>query len=85
VNGYVWVGRTLVPRQLFYSFFFIGALGAEIAVILISCLFASLLIETSFFFLTGMTSVAMILFSIEANSQRRKLKSRGVTEEEEEP
>lgn len=78
VNGYVWVGRTLVPRQLFYSFFFMGALGAEIAVILLSYLFSGLLIETSFFFLTGMTAVAMILFSIEASSQRRKLESRAV-------
>jgi len=36
VSGYVWVGRTLVPRLLFYSFFFVGALSAEIGIVLLS-------------------------------------------------
>ncbi len=78
VNGYVWVGRTLVPRQLFYSFFFMGAFGAEVAIVFLSFLFWGLLIETSFLFLTGMTCVAMVLFLFEANSQARKLKPKSV-------
>jgi predicted transcriptional regulator len=28
VSGHVWVGKNLVPRLMFYSFFFIGAFGA---------------------------------------------------------
>ena len=75
VSGHVWVGKTLVPRLMFYSFFFIGAFGAEIGIILLSYLVADLVIETSFLFLTGMTAVAMILFFIEGALLRRKVKT----------
>jgi hypothetical protein len=73
VSGHVWVGRSLVPRLMFYSFFFMGALGSEIAIILLSYLTSGLVIETSFLFLTGMTAVAMILFFVEATTLRRKI------------
>ncbi len=58
---------------MFYSFFFIGAFGAEIAIILLSYLITGLVIETSFLFLTGMTAVAMMIFFIEGVLLRRKL------------
>jgi hypothetical protein len=73
VSGHVWVGRNLVPRLMFYSFFFMGAFGAEIAIILLSYLVPWLFIEISFLFLTAMTTVAMILFFIEGVQLRRKL------------
>ena len=72
VSGHVWVGRSLVPRLMFYSFFFMGAFGAEIAIILLSYLINGIIIETSFLFLTGMTAVAMVLFFIEGTSLNRK-------------
>ncbi len=75
VSGHVWVGKNLVPRLMFYSFFFIGAFGAEIAIIALSYLVAGLVIETSFLFLTGMTVVAMLLFFIEGVLLRRKVKT----------
>jgi hypothetical protein len=75
VSGHVWVGRSLVPRLMFYSFFFVGAFGAEIAIILLSYLVTGLVIETSFLFLTGMTAVAMILFFVEGILLRRKEKA----------
>jgi len=83
VGGYVWVGRTLVPRLMFYSFFFMGALGSEITIVLVSYLTGAFAIETSFIFLTGMTAVAMILFLIEAISLRRKLNNKRQTLESE--
>ena len=75
VAGHVWVGKTLVPRLMFYSFFFIGAFGAEIAIILMSYLFSGLIIETSFLFLTAMTAIAMFLFLTEGILLRRKAKT----------
>ena len=72
VSGHVWVGRNLVPRLIFYSFFFMGAFSAEIAIILLGYLAGSVVIETSFLFLTGMTAVAMILFFVEGILLRRK-------------
>ena len=73
VSGHVWMGRNLVPRLMFYSFFFIGAFGAEIGIILLSCLVPWMVIETSFLFLTAMTAGAMVLFFIEGIQLRRKL------------
>jgi repressor of nif and glnA expression len=74
VSGHVWVGRNLVPRLMFYSFFFMGAFSAEIAIILLGYLTGSVVIETSFLFLTGMTAVAMVLFFVEGILLRRKSK-----------
>ncbi|MCW4045919.1 MAG: hypothetical protein NWE94_10455 [Candidatus Bathyarchaeota archaeon] len=74
VSGHVWVGRNLVPRLIFYSFFFMGALSAEIAIILLSRFVSGLVVEASFLFLTGMTAVAMILFLVEGISLQRKTK-----------
>lgn len=74
INGHVWVGRNLVPRLMFYSFFFLGAFDAEIAIIVLSYLINGVVIQTSFLFLTGMTAVAMILFLIEGILLYRKLK-----------
>lgn len=79
VSGHVWVGRNLVPRLIFYSFFFMGAFSAEIAIILIGYLVGGLIVETSFLFLTGMTAVAMILFLVEGVSLRRKGKPKNST------
>ncbi len=73
INGHVWVGRNLVPRLMFYSFFFMGAFGAEIAIILLSYFINGIVIQVSFFFLTGMTAVAMILFLIEGIFLYRKV------------
>jgi hypothetical protein len=75
VSGHVWVDKNLVPRLMFYSFFFIGAFGAEIAIIALSYLVTGLVIETSFLFLTGITAVAMLLFFIEGVLLRRKVKT----------
>jgi hypothetical protein len=73
VSGHVWVGRNLVPRLMFYSFFFMGAFGAEIAIILFSYILPNLVIEISFLFLTAITAVAMILFFVEGVFLRRKV------------
>ena len=73
INGHVWVGRNLVPRLMFYSFFFMGAFSAEVAIILLSYLIIGVVSEVSFFFLTAMTGVAMILFLIEGIAQYRKV------------
>jgi hypothetical protein len=73
VKGHVWIGRNLVPRLMFYSFFFMGAFGAEIALIVLSYLVNGIVVETSFLFLTGMTAVAMLLFLMEGILLYRKI------------
>ena len=73
IKGHVWVGRNLVPRLMFYSFFFLGAFAAETAIILLSVLINGVVVQVSFYFLTGMTGVAMVLFLVEGVSLYRKL------------
>ena len=64
ISGHVWIGRSLMPRLMFYSLFFMGAFSAEIAVIILSFIISGFVIETSFLFLTGMTAVAMVFCSL---------------------
>ncbi len=80
VSGHVWVGRSLMPRLVFYSLFFMGAFSAEIAVIVLSFVIRGLIVETSFLFLTGMTLVAMVLFLVEGLSLSKKKPNRSAVE-----
>ena len=49
VSGHIWVGNNLVQCFMLFSFFFIGALGAEIVTILLYYIINNSIIETSFF------------------------------------
>ena len=73
IKGHVWVGRNLVPRLMFYSFFFLGAFAAEITLILLSVLINGVVIQVSFYFLTGITGAAMTLFLAEGILLYKKL------------
>jgi hypothetical protein len=79
VNGYIWVGRNLVPRLLFYSFFFMGALGAEITLTLFSFFALGALPDISFIYLTAMTAIAMTLFLFEGTTLNKKFKNKNQT------
>jgi hypothetical protein len=76
VNGYVWVGRNLVPRLLFYSFFFMGAFASEVAILVFGFFMFGLVPDVSFVYLTVMTAVAMALFLFEGTSLHRKVKTK---------
>jgi DNA-binding transcriptional ArsR family regulator len=79
VNGYVWVGRNLVPRLLFYSFFFMGALAAEITILTLGLFGLGLTPDVSFLYLTVMTAVAMTLFLLEGTTLNKKFKNKNPT------
>ena len=72
ISGYLWVGRTLVPRLMFYSLFFTGLLGAEIVSIAIRYFVYGLFPDMLFLYLTLVTAIAMALFMIEGISLRKK-------------
>ncbi|MCL1976643.1 MAG: hypothetical protein FWG55_00810 [Candidatus Bathyarchaeota archaeon] len=81
IDGHVWVGKSLVPRLMFYSFFFIGAFAAEVSMILLSLVIENfLVIEVRFWVLTGLTLVAMLLFLKEGLSLYRKLSPKSTDE-----
>ena len=72
ISGYLWIGRTLVPRLIFYSLFFTGLLSAEIASIAIRYFVYGLVPEMVFIYLTLITAISMALFLIEGLSLRKK-------------
>ncbi len=65
IRGYFWIGRNLVPRMLFYSFFFLGILIAELFVFAFHFSVSDYEFKVFFFYLTLITGSAMTLFLVE--------------------
>lgn len=65
IRGYIWVGRRLVPRMLFYSFIFVGILALEIVVLTIHFSVEDYKFKVFFLLLTLITAAAMVLFLVE--------------------
>lgn len=74
IKGHLWVGRNLIPRLIFYSFFFMGVLSAEVAIIAVR-LSAAEIPQLDFMFLTFTTTVAMLIFLVEGMKLLLKAKS----------
>ena len=72
ISGYLWIGRTLVPRLIFYSLFFTGLLSAEVTSIAIRYFVYGVFPEMVLIYLTLITAISMMLFLIEGLSLRRK-------------
>jgi len=64
VKGYVWWGKTLIPRFIIFGFVFIGVLAAEVAVIVPHLVIGDP-IERSLWLLTVLTVVTAAIFLIE--------------------
>ena len=65
IRGYLWIGKNLVPRMLFYSFFFMGLLIAEIIILAVHFSVEDYEFKIFFFYMTLITAAAMALFLIE--------------------
>lgn len=74
ISGYFWVGKTLVPRLIFYAFFFIGILIVEIAVIATPFFQYNQVPDAYMFYLMAPTIIAMVLFLGEGMWLRKKTK-----------
>ena len=72
ISGHLWIGRNLVPRLVFYSFFFMGILGAEIAIIAVQMLYFGQSLNLEIVYLIVITAIAMSLFPGEGILLRRK-------------
>jgi hypothetical protein len=72
VSGHLWIGRNLVPRLIFYSFFFMGILGVEIAVMTLPFLLSGQVPELYMFYVVTPTALATALFLGEGLWLRRK-------------
>ncbi len=72
ISGHLWIGRNLVPRLIFYSFFFMGILGAEIAAMTLPFVLNGQVPELYMFYVVTPTALAMGLFLGEGLWLRRK-------------
>jgi hypothetical protein len=66
IMGHLWIGRNLVPRLLIYCLFFVGLLGAELAIIVIRFFVNKALPEVNFIYLTAVTALGVAIFSFES-------------------
>jgi hypothetical protein len=71
LNGYVWIGKRLLPRFMIFFFIFLGTIVAEVA-ILIPHLMARASIEGSFWLLTTVTIVSAGIFLFESLRFKKK-------------
>jgi hypothetical protein len=72
IKGHLWVGRNLVPRLWFYSFFFVGVLIIE-TISAVQQFINGNPPETSFVFLVLLTCIAIAIFMIEGITSRSPL------------
>jgi hypothetical protein len=72
ISGHLWVGKTLVPRLIFYAFFFIGILIVEAIAIAVPFFQNGQTPELYLFYLMGPTAIAMLLFFSEGMWLRKK-------------
>jgi len=74
ISGHLWIGKNLVPRLMFYSFFFLGILGVEVAIIPIQFFVQGRTPDLAIFYLIPITATAMALFMAEGIILLRKNK-----------
>jgi hypothetical protein len=72
ISGHLWVGKTLVPRLIFYAFFFVGILGIELVVIALPFFQNGETPSLYLFYLVAPTAIAMSLFLSEGMWLRKK-------------
>lgn len=73
LKGYVWIGKSIIPRFLVFGLVFLGVLISEVA-ILVPHLMLGASVEGSFWLLTTITIIAAAIFLIEGSRFRKKNK-----------
>ena len=71
LKGYMWMGKTIVPRFIVFGFIFVGVLIAEVVILIPHLLFATS-VEGSFWLLTMLTVIAAVIFLVEGSRFKKK-------------
>ena len=72
ISGHFWIGKNLIPRLVFYAFFFIGILAIEAIAIVIPFFQNGATPSLYIFYLMTPTAIAMVLFLAEGIWLRKK-------------
>lgn len=75
VAGHIWIGKTLVPRMVFYSFFFMGILLAEVALITAQLFVYHQTISLGVWYSLLITAVSLTIFLTEGILSAKRKKS----------
>jgi hypothetical protein len=73
ISGHFWVGKKLIPRLIFYAFFFIGILAIEAIVVVLPFFQNGETPSLYVFYLMAPTAIAMILFLSEGMWLRKRM------------
>ena len=65
ISGHLWIGRNLMPRLICYSFFFLGVLSIEVAILLIQYFFQGQTPSLPVLYLVPLTAASAVLFLAE--------------------
>ena len=74
VRGYIWIGRRIMPKMLFYSIIFLSTLIVELIVLALHYSVENYPFKVFFLLLTLVTGFAMGVFIVEALRHRRRTK-----------
>ena len=74
IKGHLWLGKNLIPRLIFYAFFFTGILTIEVTIISIRII-ANQPIPTELIYLILTTTLAVALFLTEGIVLHQKAKT----------
>jgi hypothetical protein len=72
ISGHLWIGKTLIPRLIFYAFFFIGILAIETLVVVLPLFQNGETPSLYLFYLMAPTAIATVLFLSEGLWLRKK-------------
>jgi hypothetical protein len=73
LKGYIWVGKSLIPRFTVFGLIFLGVLIAEVSILIPHLLFSSP-VEISFWLLTVITVITAVIFLVEGLRFRQEKK-----------
>ncbi len=79
ISGYMWIGRNLVPRLLFYSLFFLGIVVVEVTIISFQFFFGNQTPNITLYYLIATNAIAFILFLKEGLLLRHKTRPEKTT------
>lgn len=74
VRGYIWIGRRIMPKMLFYSLIFMSILIVELVVLALHYPVENYTFKIFFLLLTLVTGFAMSVFAVEALLHRKRMK-----------
>jgi len=80
VRGYIWIGRRMMPKMLFYALIFMSILIVELVVLALHYPVENYTFKVFFLLLTLVTGFAMSVFAVEALLHHKRMKLSAQTE-----